>query len=105
MNSTPLFSRWLLALPFRSTFCSPADLNRFWFAAAALVAFVHNELRANTFVSDNTGNINEPSQRALILFDQGREDLVVQAKYEGRTQEFGWIIPVPGAPEVKQGSI
>lgn len=64
------------------------------------------ELRANTFVSgDNAGRIEEPAQRALILFDQGREDLVLQAKCKGDAQPFGWLIPVPGTPEVKKGSI
>lgn len=64
------------------------------------------ELRANTFVSDEKmGRIEEQAQRALILFDQGREDLVLQAKCKGDVQPFGWLIPVPGTPEVKQGSI
>jgi len=50
-------------------------------------------------------DINEPTQKAIILYDQGREDLVLQVKYEGPAKEFGWLVPVPGLPEVKKGSM
>ena len=49
-------------------------------------------------------DINEPTQKAIILHDQGREDLVLQVKYEGPAEDFGWVIPVPGQPEVRKGS-
>src|SRR5262245_47487325 len=75
------------------------------FAAACFFSVAHCELRANTFVSDKTQIISEPFQRALLLFDQGREDLVLQAKCDGPARQFGWLIPVPVPPEVKQGSI
>src|SRR6266853_3316266 len=48
-------------------------------------------------------DINEPTQKAIILHDQGREDLVLQVKYEGPAEDFGWVIPVPGQPEVRKG--
>jgi hypothetical protein len=41
-------------------------------------------------------DINEPTQKAILLHDKGREDLVLQVKYEGPAQDFGWLIPVPG---------
>ena len=50
-------------------------------------------------------DINEPTQKAIILHYQGREDLVLQVKYEGPAEEFGWLIPVPGLPEVRKGSM
>jgi HEAT repeat protein len=50
-------------------------------------------------------DINEPTQKAIILYDQGREDLVLQVKYEGPAEEFGWLVPVPGLPDVKKGSM
>jgi HEAT repeat protein len=50
-------------------------------------------------------DINEPTQKAIILHYQGREDLVLQVKYEGPAEEFGWLIPVPGLPDVKKGSM
>jgi Uncharacterized protein conserved in bacteria len=50
-------------------------------------------------------DINEPTQKAIILCDQNREDLILQVKYEGAAEEFGWLIPVPGQPEVRKGSM
>jgi Uncharacterized protein conserved in bacteria (DUF2330)/HEAT repeats len=50
-------------------------------------------------------DINEPTQKAIILHDQNREDLVLQVKYEGPAEDFGWLIPVPGQPEVRKGSM
>jgi HEAT repeat protein len=50
-------------------------------------------------------DINEPTQKAIILHDQGREDLILQVKYEGPAEEFGWLVPVPTLPEVTKGSM
>jgi hypothetical protein len=54
---------------------------------------------------DKRKDINEPTQKAIILHDKGREDMILQVKYEGPAEEFGWLIPVPGLPEVKKGSM
>jgi hypothetical protein len=42
----------------------------------------------------------EPAQRAMLLFDPeaGREDLILQAEYEGNTDNLAWIVPVPSFP-------
>ena len=50
-------------------------------------------------------DINEPTQKAVILYDAGREDLLLQVKYEGPVDEFGWLIPVPSLPTVQRGSM
>jgi len=55
--------------------------------------------------SDTRQDIDTPTQRAIILYDQGWEDMVLQANYEGPAEDFGWLIPVPGLPEVRQGSM
>ena len=54
---------------------------------------------------DKKIDINEPTQKAIILHDSGREDLLLQVKYEGSLEEFGWLIPVPAVPKVEQGSM
>jgi HEAT repeat protein len=50
-------------------------------------------------------DIGEPTQKAIILHDNGRENLVLQVKYEGPPEEFGWLVPVPGLQEVRKGSM
>ena len=60
---------------------------------------------APKFVWDKHKDINEPTQKAILVYDNGREDLVLQVKYEGPVDEFGWLIPVPNLPSVRQGSM
>lgn len=52
---------------------------------------------------NKAADIKEPAQKAIIVYDHGREDLLLQVKYEGRLQNFGWLIPVPSLPEVQRG--
>jgi hypothetical protein len=50
--------------------------------------------------SDPAEDIYQPAQKAVILHENGREDLILQVKYEGDVDEFAWIVPVPGYPDV-----
>src|SRR5437773_241886 len=54
---------------------------------------------------DKKADINEPTQKAIILYDVGREDLLLQVRYEGALEDFGWLIPVPSLPKVTKGSM
>jgi len=57
------------------------------------------------FVWDKHNDIAEPTQKAILVYDAGREDLILQVKYEGPVDEFGWLIPVPNLPTVQKGSM
>jgi len=57
------------------------------------------------FVWNKGADIAEPSQKAIILYRDGREDLILQVKYTGPVDEFGWIVPVPGKPAVEKASM
>ncbi len=57
------------------------------------------------FVWEKHKDINEPTQKAIIVYDAGYEDLILQVKYEGPVDEFGWLIPVPNLPTVQKGSM
>ena len=57
------------------------------------------------FVWNKGVDIREPSQKAIVLYDEGVEDLILQVKYHGPTKDFGWLIPVPNRPEVEKASI
>jgi hypothetical protein len=60
---------------------------------------------APKFVWDKHRDINEPAQKAIIVYDTGREDLILQVKYEGQLDQFGWLVPVPERPTVVLGSM
>ncbi len=47
-------------------------------------------------------DIYEPSQMALIVFDDNKEDLYLQVNYEGETSDFVWIIPSPSFPKASE---
>ena len=47
-------------------------------------------------------DINEPTQKAIIVHDAGREDLLLQVKYEGPLEEFGWLIPCRACPQLRR---
>ncbi|MCC6445697.1 MAG: DUF2330 domain-containing protein [Armatimonadetes bacterium] len=44
-------------------------------------------------------DISEPEQKAFIRFQEGKEDLVIQATYKGDARDFAWVVPVPSRPE------
>jgi hypothetical protein len=39
-----------------------------------------------------------PSQRAIIVYKDGIEKLIIESSLEGKGKEFGWIIPLPAEP-------
>jgi HEAT repeat protein len=57
------------------------------------------------FVWDKHKDINEPTQKAIIAYNAGYEAMVLQVKYAGPVEEFGWLIPVPNIPTVTEGSM
>ncbi|MCK4304091.1 MAG: DUF2330 domain-containing protein [Candidatus Eisenbacteria sp.] len=54
------------------------------------------------FFSSYGKDIYEPSQKALIFYDSARqrEDLIIQAGFEGNTTDFAWVVPVPSLPDL-----
>lgn len=53
------------------------------------------------FFIDIGQDIYQPSQKAVIFFADGREDLILSVRYEGNADEFAWVIPVPARPNVE----
>jgi hypothetical protein len=45
--------------------------------------------------------INEPEQKAVVLFRKGTEDLIISPSYQGPTSDFAWVVPVPARPKVE----
>lgn len=48
--------------------------------------------------------VREDSQKAVIVYDQGLETLILSVEFSGDAKQFGWIIPTPARPEVSKSS-
>jgi HEAT repeat protein len=72
-----------------------------------LTCFASDALADGCFVFkwDKKIDINEPTQKAIVVFDSGHEEILLQVKYEGPLEEFGWLIPTPALPKVEKGSM
>src|SRR5262245_15769909 len=46
-------------------------------------------------------DIVEPEQKAIIVYDDGLEELTLQVKFVGAPEEFGWIVPLPSTPRIR----
>src|ERR1041385_7379704 len=105
MSAARVFSELIHAALSFPLLTAAANLKATWMALICALAFY--QARADDFVSgtDAQGRGNGGSQKAILMYDAGREDLILQAAYEGPGQDFGWLIAVPGPPEIRQGSI
>ncbi len=43
----------------------------------------------------SAGSAASVDQRAIVVFDDGRETLILQTAYEGDGSDFAWVIPIP----------
>ncbi|MEQ8762851.1 MAG: DUF2330 domain-containing protein [Planctomycetota bacterium] len=54
---------------------------------------------------DFKGTLEETSQEAVLIFHKGTEqksatqDMILKIRVEGEASEFGWVVPLPNAPE------
>ena len=47
--------------------------------------------------------IDETAQKAVEWHDGKTETLIISPVFKGNAEEFAWVVPVPGKPEVKAG--
>lgn len=75
--------------------------NRHIIFVPLIVLFLTAGLYADgCFVWKKGADLNEPTQKAIIYWKKGKEIMVLQVKYEGAAEDFAWIVPLPGKPEV-----
>ncbi len=50
------------------------------------------------FPAQFAGSGESADQRAIVVFDEGHETLILQTAYEGESTDFAWVIPIPVLP-------
>ncbi|MCK5510186.1 DUF2330 domain-containing protein [Candidatus Parcubacteria bacterium] len=71
----------------------------------AFLIFPLQKLEADgVFIPYRGEDLWEPSQTALIVFDEGVEDLYLRVNYEGDVSKFVWIVPTPTLPDAEQAN-
>lgn len=81
---------------------SRMTLGSVWWSIALSVALAGVAHADGTFVwRTEHRDIREPEQKAVLLFDRGTEDLVLEVRYSGAVEDFGWIVPLPSVPRVR----
>ncbi len=45
-------------------------------------------------------DLYESAQKAVILYGNGTEHLILSVSFEGDAEDFAWVIPVPAKPEI-----
>ncbi|MBN2016389.1 DUF2330 domain-containing protein [Candidatus Dojkabacteria bacterium] len=46
--------------------------------------------------------VYETEQKALIIYKDGTEDLVISISFSGKASDFGWVVPLPERPEISK---
>jgi hypothetical protein len=72
-------------------------LTLFWF-----VCSVHFCYADGGFFSSYEADIWEPSQKGIIVYENGVETLILQANFMGEAQDFAWVVPAPSLPELPE---
>jgi len=49
-------------------------------------------------------DVYETAQKAVVWYENGVETLILSTTFNGKAQNFGWLIPTPTKPEVDQAS-
>ncbi len=45
--------------------------------------------------------VTMPDQRALLVWHDGTETLVIESRFSGQGDRFAWVVPLPSRPEIK----
>jgi len=54
------------------------------------------------FPPPNHGQLYEPTQEAVIVFNGHHETLIIKPSFSGEASEFAWVVPVPAYPTVEK---
>ena len=72
-----------------------SDLIRWPLLVACLLGLVHAASADGGMFPQFARSAESADQRAIVVFDEGRETLILQTAYQGDAADFAWVIPIP----------
>jgi hypothetical protein len=69
-------------------------------SVVTVLANVSSAFADGCFIPRYSVDITEPAQKAIIVYENNRENLILQVKYDGNVSDFAWVVPVPSYPSV-----
>ncbi len=80
-----------------------------WLVFPWAVGLAANAFGDGTFVpkyeeQEYEGSLEQTAQEGIIVYKDGVEDLVLKITYQGKPQDFAWVIPFPSVPEISKES-
>lgn len=78
-------------------------------AVLAVAGACCNSFGDGTFVPmyverEYEGSLEQKAQEALIVYQDGMEDLILKVTYAGKAKDFAWLIPLPSTPEISRAN-
>ena len=74
----------------------------FWGAIFAFLLFPKLVLANGAPFPPSNQYVTETDQKAVIVYENNLETLILSVNFKGNPQNFGWVIPVPSKPEVEK---
>ncbi len=77
-------------------------MRRIVFCSLSLILLTSDAYANGFLVGSSEGvDIQGARQKALIVIDEGIEELVLEVRFEGAVEDFAWLVPLPAAPEMR----
>jgi hypothetical protein len=76
----------------------------FFLAAGILFLGFKTQVKADGAIMppDDYYPVYETGQKAFIIYEDGKEELVISVSFSGKASDFGWVIPIPNKPEISK---
>lgn len=79
------------------------------FAVLVIAGLCGSSLGDGTFVPmyderEYEGSLEQKAQEAIIIHNDGMEDLILKVTYQGKAKDFAWLIPFPSIPEISRAN-
>ncbi len=66
----------------------------------SVLATSHDAEACGGLFCSQSSPVNQAAERIVFAQDEGKTTALIEIRYEGPSESFSWVLPVPGVPEV-----